>query len=109
MRARRSFFQGAASLFIRCIQDVKLDGKLNSSKKGQGCSKAIPAGQVFRRLILQRKLQKVVIRYGCLRKSDGRLFCAPGGRTFYRVKVPTPPGSGKGIAEQQGFGCHEGV
>lgn len=40
MRARRSFFQGAASLFIRCIQDVKLDGKLNSSKKGQGCSKA---------------------------------------------------------------------
>ncbi len=23
-------------------------------------------------------------------------LCAPGERTFYRVKVPSPPGSGKG-------------
>ena len=25
-----------------------------------------------------------------------RFLCAPGERTFYRVKVPSPPGSGKG-------------
>ena len=30
----------------------------------------------------------------CL-KSGGVFFCAPGERTFYRVKVPKSPGSGK--------------
>lgn len=34
---------------------------------------------------------------------------APGGRTFYRVKVPTPPGSGKGIAKQQGCPPRDGI
>ena len=29
-------------------------------------------------------------QHGCSR------LCAPGERTFYRVKVPSPPGSGKG-------------
>ena len=29
-------------------------------------------------------------QHGCFR------LCAPGERTFYRVKVPSPPGSGKG-------------
>ena len=28
-----------------------------------------------------------------------RRLCAPGERTFYRVKVPSPPGSGKGEAK----------
>ena len=28
--------------------------------------------------------------------------CAPGERTFYRVKVPRPPGSGKVIAKAKG-------
>lgn len=33
----------------------------------------------------------------------GVLFCgAPGGRTFQRVKVPSPPGSGKDIANGKG-------
>ncbi len=36
-------------------------------------------------------------------------FGAPGGRTFQRVKVPTPPGSGKGIAEQQGCPPRDGI
>ena len=30
------------------------------------------------------------------------VFCAPGERTFYRVKVPRPPGSGKVIAKAKG-------
>ena len=29
-------------------------------------------------------------------------LCAPGGARFQRVKVPNPPGSGKGIAEGKG-------
>ena len=34
-------------------------------------------------------------------ETDAEMFrirelCAPGERTFYRVKVPSPPGSGKG-------------
>ena len=29
-------------------------------------------------------------------------YGAPGGRTFYRVKVPNPPGSGKDIAKGKG-------
>ena len=31
--------------------------------------------------------------------------CAPGERTFYRVKVPRPPGSGKVIAKAKGVRC----
>jgi hypothetical protein len=37
-----------------------------------------------------------------LLKAGSFAMCAPGERTFYRVKVPNPPGSGKGIAEHQG-------
>ena len=29
-------------------------------------------------------------------------ICAPGGRTFQRVQVPNPPGSGKDIANGKG-------
>ena len=31
-----------------------------------------------------------------------RFCCAPGGRTFQRVQVPNPPGSGKDIANGKG-------
>ena len=31
-----------------------------------------------------------------------RMFCAPGERTFSRVKVPKPPGSGKNFAKGKG-------
>ena len=47
---------------------------------------------------------------GMDRASAGTiLFGAPGGRTFYRVKVPTLPGSGKGIAERQGCPSRGGI
>jgi len=36
-------------------------------------------------------------------------FSAPGECTFYWVKVPNPPGSGKGIAEHQGSPLRAGI
>ena len=36
-------------------------------------------------------------KLGLLHNTTAPVFtCAPGERTFYRVKVPNPPGSGKG-------------
>ena len=46
---------------------------------------------------------------GYEKTSRTAFYCAPGGRTFYRVKVPTLPGSGKGIAEQQGCPPRGGI
>ena len=35
--------------------------------------------------------------------------CAPGGHTFYGVKVPDPPGSGKGAAKGKGVTVRWGL